>query len=471
MTDARIPPAVLEAEDALVAFGILDRGWFEECATIVASEHFYQGQNRRCWALMAAYAAAKPGTWDVLTLVEWAIAKGETREWSIRAFRKPFEGPAVTVQDPRTRREYALAVFDAWRHREALRCAQQFAAEAYVRPGDAQEKIGALIAQLSQLRDQSLSVVIEDNHAALKQLFAHYLDSSRALVVPTGFDAIDEALGGGMVPGSVTVLAGRPGTGKTSLAMQIAGTVAARGQSVTFLSLEMSKERLLRRELCARSGVSEHSFASRRLTGDDWRTMTEQAGLFAKIPLAIQDKSFGDSAGMTPTQIHQCVAETFRLAHATGKPCALIVLDYLQAIAKEPGEKTSSIHESLTHASRRLLAIAKQFHVPILALSAMNREVESAKREPVLRDLRDCGSIESDADQVAFLHPAKDEGSGEGKRIDFIVRKNRHGASDTRCELELLPSTRFRASESSASDTRSSGRVYMNVPSRRAGTD
>ena len=251
--------------------------------------------------------------------------------------------------------------------------------------------------------------------------------------VKTGFKKLDNMLGG-LRPGTLNILAARPGMGKTALAVNIASNVAANGIPVAIFSLEMSKEELGNRLLssCMDKPVNQILFA-KKISDRDKNQIDAALLKLSDFPIVVDDNSNTNPVTMKTKLTELC-------ADPETKP-GLIVIDYLQLITL-PGYNKKSRNEEVSAISRDLKILAKDFGVPILALSQLSRG--AAQRDdhtPQLSDLRESGSIEQDADTVMFIdrpdyYKKKEEGSEAPDRNSDIVEdayiyleKNRHGAT------------------------------------------
>lgn len=242
-------------------------------------------------------------------------------------------------------------------------------------------------------------------------------NGQRRAFVPTGFTALDNALGGGFVPGSLNILAARPGCGKTTTALQIADKAAASGIQTLFVSMEMETTQLTAKRIAVESGVSANALMLHQLTDDEYKKVAEAADTLQKRPLFISDRrsvAVGD-IGVAVRQI---------------KGCGLAVVDYMGLLRYEQGR---TLYESVTRTSNELKRLARALKIPILCLCQLNREVEARKGSPPrLSDLRDSGAIEQDADSVLLLHQL--EGDGVSTLI-CNVAKNRHGSAGADVEF------------------------------------
>lgn len=251
----------------------------------------------------------------------------------------------------------------------------------------------------------------------------------------TGFPSIDDVLLG-MRPGQLILLAARPSVGKTALALCVALRIAAGGVPVLFVSLEMPRSELLGRAVSVVSGVP-YGFIlkpppdlSPKVRNEIGRTARNLEG----VPLYVSDP-----AEMTISELSAHV----RAEHARRK-VQLVVVDYAQLV--KPNKGLDSREREVREVADGLKALAKSLGVPVLALAQLNREVEKRAREPVLADLRESGSLEQNADVVAFLHVDEDNAranSGkspmETRPVDMIFRKVRSGQRDVTVKLGWTP--------------------------------
>jgi replicative DNA helicase len=226
----------------------------------------------------------------------------------------------------------------------------------------------------------------------------------------TGIPRHDEEIGGWQ-PGDLVILAARPGNGKTSLAQQIAWHHASRGRTVGFVSLEMSSEELVQRQIASVTGLDSRDVRRGKLDSRDRVTIKAARDSFEASTLTVWDPPRATTAN---------ILSFGKRLQSTGK-LDLLVIDYLQLVA--PLDQRQKRYEQVTQMSADLKSASKELGCPVLCLAQLNREADG--QPPRLRNLRESGSIEQDADIVIFLHP-EDERAFRMK-VFLIVAKNRHG--------------------------------------------
>ena len=248
---------------------------------------------------------------------------------------------------------------------------------------------------------------------------------TRRTGVESGYEALDRFTNG-FQKGELTILAARPAVGKTALALNFAVNAALKGKTVALFSLEMSVNQLANRMLACKSAVeSDKIKTGQRLTNDDWAKIDSARDQLSRSNLYIDDSSF--------VKVNDIMAKCRKLQSENGLD--LVIIDYLQLISST-NSRSDNRQQDIAEISRNLKILARELNIPVIALSQINREVEKAKREPVLADLRESGAIEQDADIVMFIHKPTSEVSDEEKEelsdvvdLKIIVAKQRNGAT------------------------------------------
>ncbi|VGY67602.1 replicative DNA helicase [Streptococcus pyogenes] len=243
--------------------------------------------------------------------------------------------------------------------------------------------------------------------------------------IATGFYDFDK-LTTGLHADQLIILAARPAMGKTAFALNIAQNVATKSnKAVAVFSLEMGAESLVERMLASEGTIKSHHIRTGQLTAEDWQRLIYAQGELAEAPIFIDD-----TAGVKITDIR---ARARRLSQETDG-LGLIVIDYLQLIQ---GSRSDNRQQEVSEISRQLKIIAKELKVPVIALSQLSRSVEQRQdKRPIMSDLRESGSIEQDADIVAFLYrddyyTDKSDDQPESNLTELIIKKNRHGSLGT----------------------------------------
>jgi replicative DNA helicase len=229
---------------------------------------------------------------------------------------------------------------------------------------------------------------------------------------------------GGIQPGDLTIIAGRPGMGKSAFALNIALNMTQAGKHVGFFSLEMGKEQLVERLLAIVAGVENSRYHTGRIYDEEWEATINAANLLANLPLYIDDETSSLNA----------LEAAIRSARNKGE-LDVAMIDYMQLI-RLVGSQTrfSNRQEEVSHIARYMKGMARDLNLPIIALAQLSRAVESrANKRPMLSDLRESGAIEQEADQVLFLYRDDyyDESSEAQNILEVIAQKNRHGATGT----------------------------------------
>ena len=246
--------------------------------------------------------------------------------------------------------------------------------------------------------------------------------------IPTGFRDLDRKLSG-LHPANLLIIAARPGMGKTALALNIAQNVAVLGEPVAVFSLEMSREEIVTRMMCAQGRIDSQRLRTGRLDDRDFTKLSNAASVLYKKPVYVDD-----SPGLTVTEIR---AKCRRMARRQG--LGLVIVDYLQLMQGSGGENRQ---QEIAVISRSLKNLARELSVPVLALSQLNRSLESREdKRPRLSDLRESGSLEQDADVVLFIyrHEYYQPEAIETKGVaEVMIAKHRQGSTG-KVDMTFLP--------------------------------
>ena len=284
-------------------------------------------------------------------------------------------------------------------------------------------------------RTRGVVSVAELLNGALERIEAAGANPDGVTGLPTGISDIDQ-LTGGLQPGQLVVVAGRPGMGKSVFGANITTSAALRSRVPTlFISLEMTEHELTNRLLAAEAGVSLRGITRGDLNDGEWTKVAKAAGLIAEAPLWIDA-----SARTTVLDIR---AKARRLA-ATCGGLGLVIIDYLQLMGSVRRAETRE--REVAEISRSLKLLAKDLDCPVVAIAQLNRGVEQrTDKHPMLSDLRESGAVEADADLVFLLYRDDyyDKESPRAGEVDIDVAKNRGGPTDTITAAAQLHLARF----------------------------
>jgi replicative DNA helicase len=245
---------------------------------------------------------------------------------------------------------------------------------------------------------------------------------------PTGFYDLDAVLNGGYKPGKLYVVGGRPGMGKTGKMLADARNLAERGYPCLIFSVEMSKEEIAERLLCCDTAIPNQRLAMAKVTPQDWETIFGSLSRLGELPIWIDD-----NPAITPQEIEARIRQ-FTAVHSN----AVVFVDYLQRVISGENQRTE-----IDDFCRRLKTIARQKKLPVVLMSQLNRSVESqADKRPKMKDLKESGGIEQEADAIIFLYRPEyyDPETPERGVVYLYVEKNRGGQSPATIKLLYEPS-------------------------------
>jgi replicative DNA helicase len=328
---------------------------------------------------------------------------------------------------------YAQTVKDLYAARSLMLAASEIAAKGYENFGDIESYLDESEARIFEVTQRQHKGGAESIKALLKSVFSSLDERFKAAGgitgVPSGFTDLDEKLAG-FQPGELTVLAARPAMGKTSFALSIARNAAVtHGFPVLLFSLEMSSEQLAERLLCSEAKVDSTALRRGMLQRQDLTNMTYAADTLSKTPIMIDD-----TPALNLRELRSSVRRFASDKQLFGeKKFGLILLDYLQ-LMQGSSKGQQSREQEISEISRGLKALSKEVGCPIIALSQLNRSLESRPdKRPMPSDLRESGAIEQDADVIMFIYRdvVYNKESENPSVAEIIIGKNRHGAMGT----------------------------------------
>jgi len=443
----RILPHNLEAEMSVVGGVLLHPKAWNEVAGVVAPTDFYHPTLAAIFqAMMDLDADSKPI--DQLSVAEQMRASdtySKLRAVNGEAYFAELMSAVVTIANLAY---HARMVRGKATARKLIEAAQEIAARGYDDYGDVDEYLDGAeraIFEIAQRTQRQPYAPIKQVLGTTIKVIEHRFERKQAVTgVPSGFHKLD-ALTAGFQPGDLVIVAARPSMGKTSLVMNAAQNAAIDHKVPALVfSLEMSKESLLERMLCSEARIDSTRLRSGFLEQRDWINITKGASRLAEAPIWLDD-----SGGLTLLEI-RAKARRWRSDRSIFKQedqLGLVVIDYLQLLQPPPGKRRESNRErEIAEISRGLKALAKEIRCPVVALSQLNRGLESrADKRPQLSDLRESGAIEQDADLIAFIY--RDEvynKESQARNVaEIIIGKQRNGAIGTVRLAFLNQYTRF----------------------------
>lgn len=432
----RLPPQNIEAEQSVLGAIILDNEALPKAIEALSPDDFYRETHRRLYkSIIALFERSEPI--DIVTLTDYLRKSDEIEAVGGISYLSYL---ANSIPTSANIRYHAKIVSEKSMLRALIRTATQITSEVYENSRDVDEVIDYAQKMIFDITDKRTKISFSPLRDVIKDTFKmieHLYDKKEAITgVPSGFKDIDE-LTSGFQSGDLIIVGGRPGMGKTAFALNVAGYVAAdMRETVAVFSLEMPKEQLALRMICAESGVNSSSVRKGFIGKQDWIKLTNAAGRLADAPIFIDDSSM-----LTALEIR---AKARRLKMEYGM-LSLIVVDYLQ-LMRSMG-KFERREQEISDISRSLKALAKELKVPVIALSQLNRAVEQrGEKRPTLADLRESGALEQDADVIIFLYRDefynKNNPSNKGK-AELIVAKQRNGPTGIVNLTYLADSTKF----------------------------
>jgi len=424
----KVPPHNIDAEQAVLGAFFLDNSAIAMVTRFLQPEDFYMEAHRVIFKTILDLEENGQAA-DLVTVTDLLRRRGALDKVGGATYVATLSNLSPTAANAE---HYAHIVEEKALLRNLINLATRLAGMGYEGSEDAErlmEEAEKMLMELGSRRTSALFVEIKD---VLMDTFKHlehlYQHKGEINGVPTGFIDLDH-LCQGLQPGDLVIVAGRPAMGKTSFGMCIAYNAAQEiNKPVAVFSLEMSKEQLVQRMLCAEAMIDQHKIRSGFIGDEDWGKLTQKARDLARLPIFIDD-----SGVLTVRQLR---AKTRRLHMEKG--LGLIVIDYLQLM--QGSSRIENRQQEIADISRSLKGLAKELGVPIIALAQLSRSVEQRQdKRPQMSDLRESGSLEQDADVVMFIY--RDEYyNPDTEKIgiaDIIVAKQRNGPTGV-VELAFL---------------------------------
>ena len=416
----RVPPQNIEAEQAVLGSILLKDKAFSTVLEIIGGNDFYKVAHRIIFeALVDLFEKNEPQ--DLLTLSNLLSDQNKLEEIGGIAYLTSLTSIVPVTANIAS---YAKIIRQKSILRQLIQVNSDIAARCYEEQGD----IDILVDEAEQAIFDIAGAKSGQHFIAVKHIVPKAFETVENLFkrkelitgVPTGYYDIDR-ITAGLQPSDLIILAARPSMGKTAFAMNIAQHAAMIEKiGVAIFSLEMSKEQLVMRLLSSVGKIDSQRIRTGRLQNDDWPKLTRAVGMLSEAPIYIDD---------TPAvSVLEMRAKVRRLAAQFD--IGLVVVDYLQLM--QGRGNTENRTQEISDISRSLKALAKEHHIPVLALSQLNRGLESrTDKRPMMADLRESGAIEQDADVICFIYRDevynKSEDNPNKGSAEVIIGKQRNG--------------------------------------------
>ncbi|MBI2082630.1 MAG: replicative DNA helicase [Deltaproteobacteria bacterium] len=431
---SKLPPQNLEAEQSVLGGIMIDNEAIHRVVEIVTPDDFYRETHRKVFRCMLELSEEGEPI-DLITVCERMRGEGTLEDAGGAAFLSMLVDSIPTAANIES---YARIIREKSILRKLVQKATEIVTKGYSLTGNIEEYLDNAekeIFEIAQRRVRQsffpIKDIVKESFRTIEQLY-----EKKELItgVPTGFLELDR-LTAGLQRSDLIVVAGRPSMGKTAFAICVAAHAAViRKIPSAIFSLEMSKEQLVQRMLCMEGRIDGSRLRGGFLSETDWPKLTRAAGTLSEAPLFIDDSP--------AISVLEMRAKARRLLKEHG--LGLIVVDYLQLI-RGVGFKESRERE-ISDISRSLKALAKELNVPVIAISQLNRMVESRKPPiPIMADLRESGAIEQDADLIMFLYREEvyDRETVNKGIAEVIIGKQRNGPIGSAKLAFLTQFTRF----------------------------
>jgi replicative DNA helicase len=419
MEEKRIPPHLLEAEEAVLGAALLDFNVLPKVMEMLQENHFYSPANQKIYRAITELFNSNVAP-DLITVTDWLKQNKMLDEIGGPEYLSNIVGNVLTTANVE---HHARVVLDKAIKRSIIHTSMELVKSGFDDSKTAAELVDYAQNSVFQIRETGLRK--EPVH--IRTYITGILEAAEAMRgqrmvtgIETGYYKLDE-ITSGFQKGDFIVIAGRPSMGKTALVLNIAAhTAIEKNTPIAIFSVEMSGEALVQRMLCSEAKASLKNLRRGMLGNEDWVNLATAAGNLDKAPIYIDD-----SASLS---IYELKAKARRLK--ADYDIQLLIVDYLQLLEGPQTFRTSSRQQEISEISRALKGLAKDLHCPVVVVSQLSRMPEHREdRRPRLADLRESGAIEQDADVVIFIY--RDEvynTETEHKGVaEIIVAKQRNG--------------------------------------------
>jgi replicative DNA helicase len=441
---ARMPPQSIEAEQSVLGGLLLDNTAWDKIGDVVSEQDFYRADHRIIFRHIAQLIdEAKPA--DVLTVAESLERGGKLAEVGGQNY---IGSLAANTPSAANIRRYAEIVRERSIMRSLAAVLTEVVDSVYNPMGrDAKALLDEAESRVFQIAEAGakarqgfvkIDPLLTETVERIDTLYNR--ENKNAIIgLATGFVDIDQ-MTSGLQPGDLVIIAARPSMGKTALAMNIVEHVAlAEKKAAAVFSMEMSGAQLTMRMIGSVGRFNQHELRTGTFKDDDWPRLVDAVGKLNEAHIYIDD-----TAGLNALEVRSRARRLHRECAAVGG-LSLIVVDYLQLMSASRGGREENRATEIAEISRSLKGLAKELKVPVVALSQLNRSVESRQdKRPMMSDLRESGAIEQDADLILFIY--RDEvynPNTQNNWAEIIIAKQRNGPTGMRKLTFLGSYTRF----------------------------
>ena len=447
MIDVRVAPHDLDAEAAILSAALLDPDVYPLVADRLTAELFYAESNRRIWEVIDSLARADQSV-DIVTVAGRLRDTGRLAQVGGSAYLAQLVDavPAVAHIE-----NYAARVVGLARLREIQLVCRKIAAEAYDAGEDVDaflDRAEASVYQAAHVSEKREAVPLATANEEAWQQLLKASERRGVPAMPLGLTALDEVFE--LRPEELTVIAGRPGMGKTSFVLDLARALAERDNGVFFQELEMPRAQLAIRMQCGRAEIDLSRALKGLLYDEEWQLLIEARAYLDKLPILIDDTP-------SATALHVRAAARKHMAQHPGengrdrRGVSVVIVDYLQLMSSLADLDAASREQEVSRNMRALKLLSRELHIAVIAVAALSREVERRPdKRPQMNDLRESGAIEQDADNILFLYRPqyylRDKTPEEDRGVcEIIIAKQRNGPTP-------IVRVRFRAESATFKD-------------------
>ena len=428
----RVPPQAVDVEKSVLGATLIERKAIPKAIEILQPTSFYARKHQRIYeAIQSLFERGNPV--DLLTLTEELKRRGELEDIGGSYYLSEL---STSVASAANVEHHARIIAEKSLLRKLIETMTELVGHAYDPSADAFELLDEAEGRIFEISDNQLRKSGTSMQDVIKDTFEHlqtiHGQEGGITGVPSGFTRLDD-MTGGWQNSDLIIIAARPSMGKTAFSLAAARNAALHPEQktpVAIFSLEMSAQQLAQRLLTSEARVDAQQTRTGRLDDDAWPRLARAAGRLSEASIFVDD-----TPGLSVLEL-RAKCRRLKSEHDIG----LVVVDYLQLMHSTSLRSNANREQEIAHISRSLKALAKELNVPVIALSQLSRAVETrgGDKRPQLSDLRESGSIEQDADVVAFIYRAErygitvdEHGNSTEGMAEIIVGKQRNGPVGT----------------------------------------